>query len=381
MVFEVSNPQLYTMNSECMKMDSVALLRSRTHEFTGNKNNEDIMYIPISFGNQLAREGGFRRVLAGDIGGTKSNLAIFGFIGSEFHILKEKRLQTKDFNDANTMLLSFVDGDAMPDVISLGVAGPVLGGKVRITNLTWGMNAKEISAGIGNIPVYLINDLEATSYGLALLKAEEVQTLYEAKDEVRGNIALIAPGTGLGESGLYFDGDSYHPFATEGGHCDFAPRTLLDMELYFYLSQRFGHVSWERVISGNGIVAIFEFLSTQKGREIPSTLRQLLHSDDKAKTITDQSDRFGICHETIELFLRYLATESSNLALKFKATGGLFIGGGIIPKIIDKIDFGVFLENFRNCGRMSALLADIPVRIVLNERTALLGAAYYGAFK
>ena len=337
--------------------------------------------MPISFGKQLQSDGAPRRILAGDIGGTKSNLAIFEFHGTEFRILKEKRLQTKDFNDAVTMLSSFLAGDPLPEVISLGVAGPVIGGKVNITNLTWGMNAREISAANGNIPVYLINDLEATSYGLALLKAEEVRTIYEARDDARGNIALIAPGTGLGESGLFFDGESYHPFATEGGHCDFSARTSLDIALYWYLSRQFGHVSWERVISGKGIVAIFEFLSTQKSRDIPSQLQQLLNSGDKAKTISDESDRFGICQETIELFLYYLAIESSNLALKLKATGGLFIGGGIIPKMMDKIDFDVFLKNFRDCGRMSGLLADTPVRIILNDRTALLGAAYYGAVR
>jgi glucokinase len=172
--------------------------------------------------------------------------------------------------------------------------------------------------------------------------------------------------------------NAIHPFATEGGHCDFAPRTPLDTELFFHLSHHFGHVSWERVVSGNGIRAIFDFLWVQKGREVPVLLRQALDSGDKAKTITDLAGSYSICQETVDLFLRYLATESSNLALKMKATGGVFIGGGIIPKIMDKIDPGVFLKDFQNCGRMSTLLKGIPIRIILNERTALLGAAYYG---
>lgn len=340
------------------------------------------MYIPLNLGTRnVNSEGTYRRVLAGDIGGTKSNLAVFEFHGSQFRILKEVRLQTKDFKDANTMISSFLSGDEQIDVISLGVAGPVIGGSVHITNLTWGMNVKEISSANNHTPVYLLNDLEATSYGLTLLTPGEVYSLYEPETAAKGNIALIAPGTGLGESGLYFDGESYHPFATEGGHCDFAPRTPLDTVLFFHLSHQFGHVSWARVVSGNGVVAIFDFLSIQKGREVPVSLRQALASGDKAKIITDHAGSYNICQETLELFLRYLATESSNLALKMKATGGVFIGGGIIPKILDKIDPGVFLKNFQNCGRMSALLKGIPVRIILNERTALLGAAYYGVCK
>ena len=340
------------------------------------------MYIPLNLTNRYTNSDGiFRRVLAGDIGGTKSNLAVFEFKGSQFRVLKEVRLQTKDFKDAKTMISSFLSGDEQLDAISLGVAGPVTGDSVHITNLSWGMNVKDISAANNHMPVHLINDLEATSYGLGLLTPEEVYSLYEPETEVTGNIALIAPGTGLGESGLYFDGESYHPFATEGGHCDFAPRTPLDTVLFFHLSHKFGHVSWERVISGSGIVMIFDFLSTQMGREIPPPLQQLIGSGDKAKIITDHAALYSICQETLVLFLRYLAVESSNLALKMKATGGIFIGGGIIPKIIDKIDPGVFLENFRNCGRLSTLLRDIPIRIILNERTALLGAAYYGVCK
>lgn len=335
------------------------------------------MYIPVNIKTRKSESPQtLCRVLAGDIGGTKSNLAIFEFQGTSFRILKEVRLKTNDFKDAVSMISSFIDGGELPDVISLGVAGPVLGGSVQITNLSWGMNVKELSAANKHVPVYLINDLEATSYGLALLTPADIHTVYESTTARPGNMALIAPGTGLGESGLYFDGESYHPFATEGGHCDFAPRTTLDAALYFHLCKKFGHVSWERVVSGNGIVAIFEFLSSQK--EIPSMLQQALACGDKAKTITDNANTFAICQQTLELFLRYLATESSNLALKMKATGGVFIGGGIIPKVIDKIDTGIFLENFRNCGRMRGLLEDVPVKVILNERTALLGAAYYG---
>ena len=340
------------------------------------------LYTPVNLIKKaFTNDGGTRTILAGDIGGTKSNLAIFEFQGDNFRVVKEVTLKSNHFTDAQTMISSFLSDNEKPDVITLGVAGPVIAGSVSITNLTWGMKAEDISSANGFTPVHLINDLEATSYGLALLTAGDILTIHEAQREISGNIALIAPGTGLGESGLYFDGKSYHPFATEGGHCGFGPRTQLDIELYQYLSEKFGHVSWERVVSGKGIEAIFDFLSKIKAREVPPPLQQALEAGDKAKCITDHAASYEICHETLQIFLRFLAIEASNLALKMKATGGIFIGGGIIPKLIDKIEFDVFLENFRNCGRMRPLLEDVPVRIILNEKTALLGAAYYGAYK
>jgi len=335
------------------------------------------MYVPI-YVNKSANQKGLRTVLAGDIGGTKSNLAIFEFHGEQFRVLKEVRLKTNDYDDAQGMLSSFL-ADEKVDLVSLGVAGPVTDGRVDITNQSWGMSSKDISSAFDGVPVFLINDLEATSYGLALLEPEDVLTIYESRKPVHGNIALIAPGTGLGESGLYFDGTSYHPFASEGGHCGFAPRTQQDSELFFYLRAKLGHVSWERVISGKGIELIFDFLSTIKKREVPALLRESISGENKAKAITSQAAFYAICRETVETFLRYLAIEASNLVLKFKATSGIFIGGGIIPKILTTIDFDIFLENFRDCGRMRSLLEDVPVKIILNERTALLGAAYYGA--
>lgn len=340
------------------------------------------MYISVNFGDHhLNNTETRRRVLAGDIGGTKSNLAVFEFKGSDFSVLKEARLKTKDFSNIDTMISSFLSGDEKPDIISLGMAGPVMDNRVHITNVSWEIDGKELSDRHNHVPVYLVNDMEATSYGLAMLSPRDIYTIYESPVQTNGNIALIAPGTGLGESGLYYDGKSHHPFASEGGHCDFAPRTKIDTALYFHLHQQFGHVSWERLISGAGIIAIFQFLSTQRKWKIPSSLNEAFQSGDRAKTITDHAEKFSICKETVELFSRYLATEASNLALKMKATGGVFIGGGIIPKIIGRLDMDVFLKNFRNCGRMKPLLIDIPVRIILNERTALLGAAYYGAWK
>lgn len=271
------------------------------------------------------------------------------------------------------------DSDS-PDRLCFGVAGPVQNGKVKTTNVAWQLDSRELSKRYNNKPVYLINDLEATAYGLALLEEKDIRTMYETEQKTDGNIALIAPGTGLGEAGLYWDGSHYHPFATEGGHCDFAPRTETDAELYFHLQKKFGYVSWERLVSGTGIVNIFEFLRDKKGRAIPPWLAEKMLTHDPAAVISEYAEEVSVCSETIELFFRFLATEASNLALKLKAMGGVYIGGGIIPKIIRLLDSDHFLKWFRDTGRMKPLIKAISVKFILNERTALLGAAYYGAF-
>src|SRR5690606_36302856 len=175
--------------------------------------------------------------------------------------------------------------------------------------------------------------------------------------------------------------EAYHPFATEGGHSSFAPRTALDVELFYFLSKQFGHVSWERVVSGRGIENIFHFLRDEKKRQVPEFIQKAAEAGDFAKEITANAGSCQVCRETLDLFLCYLSIELSHIALKFKSTSGVCIGGGIIPNIIDQVDVDVFLENFRDCGGMRSLLEDVPVKVILNERTALLGAAYYGAYQ
>lgn len=339
------------------------------------------MYIPIQSGSNNLVSPASSVILAGDIGATKTNLALYQFAGKGFSILKENKYPTKDFTDIGKMITAFLSGDGVPDRICFGVAGPVQNGKVDITNVSWHLDSDKISEQYNNIPVYLINDLEATAYGIAMLAEEDIHIIYEPGQKISGNIALIAPGTGLGEAGLYWDGTYYHPFATEGGHCDFAPRTEMDTELYLHLHKKFGHVSWERLISGAGIIAIFEFLQNKKDREVPAWLVEKMLAHDPAAVISENAEEAAICHDTIELFLRFLATEAANLTLKLKATGGVFIGGGILPKIIRLVHPDHFLKWFRDCGRMKSLLENVPVRIILNDKTALLGAAYYGAYK
>lgn len=339
------------------------------------------MYIPLEIeNNRRVSEASFT-VLAGDIGGTKSSLALVEFTGKNFTFIDERRYRTKDFNDAGNMITDFLETHEIPDVICFGVAGPVQNGKVHITNVPWQLDSQEISGWNDNIPVYLINDLEASAYGIALLTSGDVHILYDPLKKTDGNIGLISPGTGLGEAGLFWNGHSFQPFATEGGHCHFAPRSRLDSQLYFFLQRRYGHVSWERVISGRGIHDIYEFLHLKKNMEIPVWLAEKMLTDDPAEVISQNAEKSRICRETMNLFTGYLAAEAANLALKLKATGGIFVGGGIIVKILNLIDSSLFLKTFQDCGRMKGLLEGIPVKIILNEKSALLGAAYYGSCK
>ncbi len=213
-----------------------------------------------------------------------------------------------------------------------------------------------MSADLG-VPVHFINDLEATAFGLAGLGKDELATLAVGDPLAKGNMAIIAPGTGLGEAGLYWDGERYHPFATEGGHTDFSPRTAKDVEMFYALQQMFGHVSWERVVSGMGIKNIFHCLAAKHKGPLPEWLTERMKTEDPAAVISQAALKHEdlICAETMELFVRYLATEASCLVLKLMATGGLFLAGGIPPKILPLLQTDNWTKNFDNNGRMHEL--------------------------
>jgi glucokinase len=317
-------------------------------------------------------------ILAGDIGATKTNLGIYHWDGTSLTEKKTAGFKTNKFLDINSLIGAFMEKEKMPDRVCLAVAGPVKDGKVTLTNNGWELRDSEISKYYKQVPVTLINDLEATAYGLAVKDDKNIHVLHEGIPDPHGNMAIIAPGTGLGEAGLCYDTDGYHPFATEGGHCDFAPRTDVDVELYHFLKKKFGHVSWERIVSGPGICQIFDFLHLEKERETPVWLIEKTLSHDKAATISEHAADCAICKETIELFLHYLAVESASLVLKLKATGGLFIGGGIIPHLLPQLHESNFIKSFTSAGRMKNLLQSVPVLLIMNEKTPLIGAASYG---
>jgi glucokinase len=346
---------------------------------------KDLGNIPISLPGRGVLPLKGVTILAGDIGGTKTNLAYYRATRTEMILLKEERLSSGDYGSCIEMLESFLKGEDHPpaDRISLGVAGPVLQGKAELTNLSWELDSDEITKKAKVERVTLINDLEAIAWGLAGLKRSDMVTLRAGNPLIKGNMAIIAPGTGLGQAGLFWDGKLYHPFPTEGGHCDFSPRTELDIALFHFLQKEYGIVSWEKLVSGPAIYDIYRFLlEYRKGLEEPSWLKEALQNNDPSAIISDMGEegKDERCVETMDHFVRYLARESSNLVLKMKATGGLFLGGGIPPKIISLLQKDSFYKHFMDCDRMQHLLEEVPIHIIKNDKAGLIGAAYYGAY-
>lgn len=336
--------------------------------------------IPIAFTNSFKKGNPAITILAGDAGGTKTNLALYRLTENGLALLREGRYASQEYTSLTDIIVQFT-GKEWPNRICVAVAGPVTDGKVQLTNLSWKLDSAQMGTAL-KTPVTFINDLEANSYGLAGLQPNELAAIHSGNEKAMGNIAIVAPGTGLGEAGLYFDGKKYHPFATEGGHSDFSPRTEQDIDLFRYLQQQYGHVSWERVLSGPGIHAIFSFLTTVERKQIPAWLSEQLQEGDPSPVISNAAihQREQVCLEAMQLFVRYLAMEAASLCLKLKSTGGCYISGGIPPKILPLLQTGEWYKDFLDMGRMKPLLQKMPVYVVLNDKTALLGAAYYGAY-
>ncbi|MEP7279323.1 MAG: glucokinase [Bacteroidota bacterium] len=336
--------------------------------------------IPLSFSNIQKKTDEPLTILAGDVGGTKTNMALYRVGETGISLLREGRYASQEYTSLADIIMQFT-GKEWPGRICMAVAGPVTNGKVKLTNLSWQLDSKAMTAAL-QVPVAFINDLEANGYGLAGLQSNELAVIHSGDTNATGNIAIIAPGTGLGEAGLYYDGKKYHPFATEGGHSDFSPRTEQDIDLFRFLQQQHGHVSWERVLSGPGIHAIFTFLTTVERKQIPEWLSEQLQNGDPSPIISNAAihQQEPVSLKTLQLFARYLAMEAASLCLKLKATGGCYLGGGIPPKILPLLQTGDWYKHFIDAGRMKSLLAQMPVYVVLNDKTALLGAAYYGAY-
>lgn len=319
-------------------------------------------------------------VLAADVGGTKTNLALFKITDTNLETIDEQSFQTNDYDSFIDLFHTFyVDKPNNIDVICLSVAGPVISNVAQGTNFPWIIDGEKISEKLKVKSVFVINDLVANAYGLAALHENDFETLITGEN-LTGNAAIISPGTGLGEAGLFWDGEQYHPFGTEGGHCSFSPQERLDFELYSFLHQKYGDVSWERILSGQGIIDLHDFLRQFRNSPMPHWFIKEFIKGNPAVLITKAAieKKDTICIETLDMFLRFLATEASQIALKLKATGGIYIGGGIIPKIIKGIDKKIFTNNFVQSGRMAPLLEMMPVKVILNEKTPLLGAALYG---
>lgn len=340
------------------------------------------------------------RVIAGDIGGTKTRLVIASVIGAgvtashlipqtagctssvlEVLIEHECEYRSHDFAAFEDLLAEFLIGVEMPACAAFGIAGPVQGRAVRTTNLPWFIEADALQQRFGFATCVLLNDLEATACGLPALKAEDVLILQSGRLAAQGNAAIIAAGTGLGEAGLYWDGRQHHPYATEGGHTSFSPQSELEMELWRYLQQRYGHVSWERIVSGMGLFDLYEFLCGYRDSSVPQWLRKEMDEGDAAAAISRAAlaERDDICIETLHIFVQLYGAEAGNLALKTMSCGGLYVGGGIAPKILPLLKTGRFMQAFLGKGRMRPLLEAMPVRVILNDHAPLLGAALCAA--
>lgn len=321
-------------------------------------------------------------LLAGDIGGTKTNLAVFSTEVGLRAPLAEATFPSGHYSNLETLVREFLAQVDLPvDRAAFGVAGPVVAGRARITNLPWVMDEAQIQKTLNLSSVHLLNDLEATAYAVPFLEPSDLHTLNEGQPVAGGNIAVIAPGTGLGEAFLTWDGSRYRAYGSEGGHSDFAPATPLEINMLRYLQDQFGHVSYERVCSGRGISNIYHFLKDSGYAEEPEWLtEQLAAADDLTPVIVNAAldeKPPEICLATLDAFVSILGSEAGNLALKVMATGGVYLGGGVPPRILPALKQERFIQAFRHKGRMSDLLAQMPVHVILNPKVALLGAACY----
>jgi glucokinase len=335
-------------------------------------------FIPIAFPIRDALPKG-AVLLSADVGGTKTDIALFELQDGRMSMVKESVYPSRESSSLTEIVQVFNSQRSIPARMSIAFAGPVQGDTAKATNLDWCVDTKILSRELDIPEVFLLNDLEAEAYGLAALSEEDFIPIYEGDKIGFGNVAIVAPGTGLGEAGMFWDGTALRPFATEGGHTDFAPRTEFDWELLLYLQKQFGHVSWERVVSGPGIYQIYSFLREIKKWEEPPGIRERMKDKDPAVVIgMAAKEGCAICEASIRLFVRYLAIEASNFGLKIKATGGIFLGGGILPKIWNETLRAIFLEHYFQVGRLQALVKSMPVYLIMNPKTALLGAAYFG---
>jgi glucokinase len=322
-------------------------------------------------------------LLAADIGGTKTELAVFSLAGGPRQPLRCAEYPSGEYPSLEAVVREFLrDGDLRIDRASFAVAGPVIAGQAKITNLPWVVDLARLQAALNLQAVTLINDLQAIALAVPILEPEEVAVLNEGQAEAGGPIAVIAPGTGLGEAFLTWTGTRYQAHASEGGHADFAPGPAVEIGLLQYLQQRFAHVSIERVCSGRGLPNIYDYLrDSGYAPETPDVARALAAAEDRAPLIVQhalQADApCPLCRATLDLFIAIFGAEAGNLALKVLSTGGVYLAGGIPPRILSTLQNGRFVQAFLRKGRLSDLLSHMPIRVILS-RAALLGAANYG---
>jgi glucokinase len=319
-------------------------------------------------------------ILAGDVGGTKVHLALYDFKSGKLSHTRDKQFAAKEYAGLEQIIKEFLGSDKVT-AACFGVPGPVRDGRLRLTNLPWTIDSRELSLHLAIDHVFLINDLEANGYGVAELSPDQIYTLSDGDPSQVGNRGLIAAGTGLGEGILAWNGRTHVPYPSEGGHTDFGPRNEEQIELLRFLQRKYnGRISYERVVSGMGLTNIYEFLRDNQGMEEPAWLaQQIAAAHDGNAIITEMalSAKSEICAKALDIMVSIYGAEAGNLALKVLSVGGMYVGGGIAPKILEKLKDGTFLKAFQDKGRLSQLLINMPVRVILESRAALMGAAAY----
>jgi len=323
-------------------------------------------------------------ILAGDIGGTNARLAYFQPQNGRFQLVSERVFPSRDHRGLGEIVKQFLDeSGTRPEAACFGIAGPVRNGRVETSNLPWVIEQSVLANQIHLAATLLINDLEASAWGIGALGMEDLVTLNTGAGSVAGNQAVIAPGTGLGEAGLFWDGSRHHVFACEGGHTDFAPHGELQIELLRFLATKFGHVSYERILSGPGLVNVYEFLCASGCGKQSAELSAAMEGGDPAAAISQAalSGNDSLAGKALDLWIAVYGAETSNLGLKIMSTGGLFLAGGISPKILPRLSGTLFMEAFLDKGRMRPLVEAMPVHVVTNEKAGLLGAARCAAVR
>jgi len=317
-------------------------------------------------------------ILAGDIGGTNARLAYFQPQNGHLRLVSEQTFPSREHSELGEIVSQFVDASGThPEAACFGIAGPVRNGRVETSNLPWVIEQSRLAKQIHLPATLLINDLEASAWGIGALENSDLVPLNRVSGPAVGNQGVIAPGTGLGEAGLFWDGKRHHVFACEGGHTDFGPQGDLQIELIRFLQSRFGHVSYERVLSGPGLVHVYEFLrDSGYSKESPEFAAALQKGDPAAvisRAALDGVD--ALAEKALDLWIAVYGAEAANLALKVMATGGIFLAGGISPKILAKLKGPLFMQSFLEKGRLRPLVESVPVHVVINEKAGLLGAA------
>jgi glucokinase len=326
-------------------------------------------------------------ILAGDVGGTKVHLALYDFANGRLHPIRDQKFPAHEFASLDDVVNKFLAGDGTnatkgADIFGacFGCPGPVRDGRLKLTNLPWTLDTRDLVKSLSIPHISLINDLEATGYGIPELAPESIFTLHEGDLEATGHAGLMAAGTGLGQALLIWDGQKHRPIASEGGHADFAARSNREIALLEYLRSTLkGRVSWERVVSGIGIKNVYAFLRDVEKIDEPGWLHDRMQTEDPNAVIGEcaEDGSSSLCFETMKIFAGAYGAEAGNIALQVLATGGMYLGGGIAPKILKTLKNGTFTQAFIDKGRLSPMVESVPVRVILDDTCALLGAAAY----